>query len=101
MKLANLRRLSVRSQVRIRFSLPNHMQCVVNEHGVAEIPELRSAPDFSLEDALASATEFTLESAAPVLDKKTPRPRVLSRDELAAMTAESAGSTAAHDDHDE
>ena len=73
MKLADLRKLSVRKNLRIRFPLPNGMECVVTEHGVAQVPGLKGVPDFNLEQELASITEFVLEPADE--DKKRDRPR--------------------------
>ena len=64
MKLADLRKLSIRRQIRIRFPLRNGMECVVNEHGIAQVPGLRSVPDFNLEQELVSAASFVLEPVA-------------------------------------
>ena len=99
MKLADLRKLSVKKQLRIRFLLPNGMECVVNEHGIAQIPALRTVPDFNLEEALAAVGQFSLEALAAD-PRKGPRPQTLSRDQLAALAC-AGGPEAAHDDHDE
>ncbi len=64
MKLADLRKLSVRQNLKIRFQLPNGLECVITEQGVARIPALSRAPDFNLEQELASIGEFVLEPAA-------------------------------------
>ena len=71
MKLADLRRFSIRKQFKIRFRLQNGMECVVTDRGIAEVPALKGPPDFNLEDELASAREFLLEPAAAP-DKKNP-----------------------------
>ena len=99
MTLADLRKLSIKKQLKIRFPLKNGMECVVTEHGIAQIPALKGLPDFNLEQELESASQFLLE---PVLvDKKNaPKPRPVSREELSQMTA-SGPSAAAHDDHDD
>ena len=87
MKLADLRKLAIRRQSGIRFSLGNGMECVVGRDGVARVPALRAVPDFDLESALASAREFLLE---PAPSTKTPaKPQAVSREELAAMAAAS------------
>ena len=52
MTLSDLRKLTVRKQVRIRFRIANGMDCVINEHGVAQVPELRRIADFNLEQAI-------------------------------------------------
>jgi hypothetical protein len=97
MKLADLRKLAIRRQSEIRFSLGNGMECVVDRHGVARVPALRGVPDFNLESELASAREFLIEPAASA---KTPsRPQAVSREELAAMTAASpASAPSAHEE---
>ena len=99
MKLADLRKLSVKKQFRIRFVLPNGMECVVNEHGLAQVPALRAIPDFNLEEALAEVGRFSLEALAAD-PKKDVRPQILSRDQLAAMVSD-GGPEVAHEDHDE
>jgi len=98
MKLADLRKLSIRQQLKIRFQLPNGLECIVNEHGVAHVPALRRVPDFNLERDLESVSEFFLEPA--VADPKaSARVKVVPRQELASMTA--SGSPAAAAEHDE
>ena len=100
MTLVDLRRFTIRKQSQIRFRLRNGMECVVTEHGMAQVPTLQAVPDFNLEEELGQATEFFLESVvAP--DKKSPvKPQSLKREELARLVA--SGSTAAaspeHDD---
>jgi len=104
MKLADLRKLSIRQQVRIRFCIGNGMECVVTEHGIAQVPGLRSIPDFNLEQELASASEFAVEPAAACSasdgGKGVPKVRQIGRDELASMIA-SAGPGAAVPQHEE
>jgi len=99
MKLADLRKLSIRKQVRIHFRLRNGMECVITEHGIAQVPELKGIPDFNLEQELVSAGQFLLEPVI-VTGKKTSSPsRSLDREELSRMTA--SGPAAAHDDHED
>jgi len=101
MTLADLRKLAIKKQYRIRFVLGNGMECVVTQHGIAEIPALKGIPDFNLEQELSSVSEFLLEPASPV-DKKNPaNSRSVDRKELAAMADSSAGAAAAHDDHED
>ena len=97
MKLADLRRLSIRKQLRIRFPLSNGLECVVTEHGIAQVPTLRRVPDFNLEQELAGASQFVLE---PVLaDSKTRTPaKTLTVDELNAMLSTSPASAAEHEE---
>jgi len=98
-KLADLRRLAIRKQARIHFRIANGMECVVDEHGVARVPELKGIPDFNLEQELASAQQFLLDPVVPVDPKKPANPRALARQELAALTDASPSTAAA--DHEE
>lgn len=95
MKLADLRRLSIRKQLKIHFRLRNGLECVVNEQGVAQAPALKSVPDFNFEEELAAAGEFLIEPAAPG------QPRKISRAEMTELAAASPAAAAAHDHDDE
>jgi hypothetical protein len=104
-KLTDLRKLAIRRQVRIRFDLRNGMECVISEHGVAQVPALKTKPDFNLEEELASASRFLLDPVEPVKKKPAPASKgapvstAVSREELAGMTAGGAAAEApAHDD---
>jgi len=100
MKLADLRKLTIKQHVRIRFALSNGMECVLTEQGIARIPALQNVPEFDLEDELRRAPRFQLE--IPAADgRKPPRTRELSREEIAAMAAAGAPDAAHHDEHDE
>jgi len=99
MKLADLRKLSIKKQLRIRFRLQNGMECVITEHGIAQVPELKGIPDFNLEQELVSAGQFLLEPAV-VTDRKSPiKTRSVGREELLQLTA--SGPAGAHDEHDD
>ncbi len=99
MKLADLRGLSIRKQLRICFPLRNGMECVITEHGVATVPLLKGIPDFNLEQELASISEFRLEPVSAAGLKSPTKPRSIAREELAAMLPGSAA--AAAPDHDD
>jgi hypothetical protein len=99
MKLADLRKLAIRRQFRIRFALRNGMECVVDQHGVARVPALKSVPDFDLETELAAANQFLLDPVPAAPGKDAPKARPASRDELTAMADASPSAPApAHDD---
>jgi hypothetical protein len=99
MKLGDLRKLAIRQQTRIRFPLANGMECVMNEHGVAQVPALKAIADFNLEQELASAQNFQLD--ALTADPKAPiKTRVVRREELAALTGGSPA-VGVHDHDDE
>jgi hypothetical protein len=100
MKLADLRKLAIRQTVQVRFRMRNGKDCLISERGIAQIPGWTGIPDFSLEDELASAAEFSLEPIVPPNAKNPPKPRRLTRQELIDMTAE-APVVAAHDHDDE
>jgi hypothetical protein len=95
MKLADLRRLTIRKQIKVHFRLRNGMECIVNEEGVARVPELRVIPDFNLEDELAEAGEFLIEPALPA------PPRNIPRAEMMSMAAASPAAAVAHEHDDE
>lgn len=95
MTLTDLRRLSIRKQVKIHFRLRNGMECVVNEEGVARVPALQNIPDFNLEEELAAAADFLVEPAPPA------QPRTVTRAELTSLAAASPTAAAAHDHDDE
>jgi len=102
MKLADLRKVTVKKHLRIRFTLSNGMECIVNEHGVARIPALRAVPTFNLEDELAGVRQFLVEPAGlDAKDKTKPKPRPYTRDEMAAFATAGAPAAAAHDEHED
>jgi len=102
MKLADLRKVTVKQRLRIRFSLSNGMECIVNERGIAQVPALRAVPAFNLEDELVGVQAFVVETAdACEKDKFKPKVRSYTRDEMAALATAGAGAAAAHDDHDD
>jgi hypothetical protein len=103
MKLAEVRKLSIRQHLKIHFRLRNGMDCVISEHGIAQVPALQGIPDFNLEEELAAASEFLLEPAA-IPDKKSdkknpPKARSVTPAELAGIT--SASRSAGPAEHDE
>jgi len=98
--LADLRKVAIRRQFRIHFPLPNGLECVVNEHGVAQVPKLRSTADFNLERDLESARHFILEPLA-ANGKTAPKSRSVSREELEQLTTASPTAAHPHDEHDD
>jgi hypothetical protein len=102
MNLSDLRKVTVKKRLRIRFALSNGMECVVNEHGIAQVPALRAVPAFNLEDELVGAQAFVVEPAdAGTKDKAEPKARTYTRDEMAALAIAGAGAAAAHDEHED
>jgi hypothetical protein len=97
MKLADLRRLSIRKNLRIRFRLSNGLECVITEHGIAQVPELRRVPEFNLECELGSVDDFVLESAGEGAKRPAPSQQV-KRAELAALVAPTSPATAEHEE---
>jgi len=101
MKLADLRRLAIRQQTRVRFALAgaSPFECVIDEHGIARVPGLRETAAFSLEEELAAAREFELETV-PASAKAAAQRRRARRDEVEKLAVHGSGSAPA-DDHDE
>jgi hypothetical protein len=102
--LSDLRKLSIRNQFQIRFQLRNGMECVISDHGVAQVPALKGVPDINLEEELAFANEFRIDAPLDPLAKKSAknpvRPRSVGREEIIAMSA-SASPAAAAANHEE
>ena len=101
MKLADLRKLAIRKQTRIRFPLANGMECVINERGVAQVPSLKEPPAFNLEEELASAATFVLEPVTAGANRNAPKATALGRSDLAVMMAEGADAPAQDHHEDE
>jgi hypothetical protein len=98
MTLVDLRKMAVRQQFKIRFQISNGMECVINDHGIAHVPALKSIPDFNLEKELETVSQFQLE---PKVDPKNPlNPRTVTRADLEAM-ADASPVAAAAPDHDD
>jgi hypothetical protein len=95
MKLTDLRKLTVKKHLRVHFVLQNGLECIVDEHGLAQIPALNKVPDFNLEQELVSVTEFVLEMPKETDKKGVARRQTLAREQLAAMTSAPAGGAAA------
>ena len=102
MKLADLRKVTVKKHLRIRFHLSNGMECVVNEHGVAQVPALRAVPSFNLEEELVGVQAFVVEPAeVGGKEKAKPQARNYSRAEMTTFATAGAGADSAHDEHDD
>jgi hypothetical protein len=101
MKLADLRKLSIKQKTRIHFALPGGLECVITEHGIAQVPGLRGVPKFNLESELATAREFRFEPAGEP-DRKHAAPiRSLTRDEVARLLSPASAAAAAAEHEDE
>jgi hypothetical protein len=92
--LADLRRFAVRKQTQIRFPIRTGQECVMTVQGIAQVPGLKAAPDFNLEEELASADDFTLEPTGAA-------PRRIAREELARMASAGAASGPVTDHEDD
>jgi|ERR1700722_9649562 len=102
MTLSDLRRVTVKQNLRIRFTLSNGMECVLNEHGIAQVPALKAVPAFNLEQEFAGAREFVVEPAVVTeKDKAKLKPRHYTRDEMAVLATTGAGGPAGHDEHED
>lgn len=99
MKLSDLRRLAVRKQLRVSFTLPNGMEALIDEHGLSKVPALRAIPDFNIEDGLAQVHQFRLEPVT--LEGRAPRPQNASLADVEKLLAQLSPSAAAAADHDD
>jgi hypothetical protein len=100
MKLTDLRKLTVKKHLRIHFRLQNGLECIIDEHGLAQIPALNKVPDFNLEQELVSVGEFVLEMTKEKDKKGVARRETLAREQMAAMASgPAAGAVAA--EHEE
>jgi hypothetical protein len=100
MKLIDVRKLAIKKQQKIRFGLRNGMDCVMDERGVALVPQLNRLPDFNLEQELEFATVFVLEPL-DAGQKNAPKPVTLPRTEFAALVNAAPAAANHHDDHDD
>jgi hypothetical protein len=90
--LAEVRHVAIKNQARIRFRCENGTECVITEHGIAQLPGLNAVSDINLQRELESAKEFTLE---PLLPES--RPERLRREDLERMVSAGKGATPVHD----
>jgi hypothetical protein len=87
MTLLEVRKLAIRKQARIRFSVSAGSECVVDEHGVVRVAGLDGPPSFSLEEEFSRAGDFVLDPAPGPGAKKT-SPQSLRRDELEVLLSD-------------
>ena len=103
MTLADLRKLAIRKQLKIRFALRNGMECVIGDDGIARVPALKAPPEFNLEQELAETASFVVEPVVPAGQKPVAKtkPLPLGRKEMSAMATLSPSAVAGHDEHDD
>jgi hypothetical protein len=90
MTLTEARRYAVQKKTRIEFQTTGGTTCVVDEHGIARVPSLASAPEFVMTDEFDKAGEFTLIRGA--------QREVLSRDQLTKLAGPSKPIAHGHDE---
>jgi len=100
MKLADVRKLAIKQRSRIHFAIAGGLECVVTEHGIAQVPGLREVPRFNLETELAASREFRLEPVAVQERNRPSQARTLTRQEVEAMLGPvtAAASAAEHEE---
>ncbi len=94
MTLTDVRRLAVRKGARIRFQLPAGLECVVDEHGMALIPELKAPPSFRLDREFEGVGHFVMETVSGKETKREP----FTREQLGALAGKPAAAAHSHDD---
>lgn len=100
MRLADLRKLAIKTQQKVRFPLKNGMECVVDERGVALVPGLNAIPDFNLERELEAASRFVLEPLNAG-QKNAPKPRTMAREELETLACAQPAAAVHRDEHED
>ncbi len=85
MNLLAIRRYAIRKGVRVRFTLDEAGECMVDEHGVVKIPSLREVARFNVEALLASVEQFSVDTA-----EEPPKRQKLSREQLEALLGAAA-----------
>ncbi|HEV3329543.1 MAG TPA: hypothetical protein VG096_01090 [Bryobacteraceae bacterium] len=98
MTLVDLRKLSIRKHLKIRFQLSNGMECVITEHGLAQVPTLQRVPGFNLEQELSSVSEFVLEPVGAAAKRPVVAPKAIGREELTSLIGSSPTAAAEHED---
>ncbi len=87
MTLTDVRKLAIRRQARIRFSVSAGTECTIDEHGVVRVGGLDGPPSFSLEEGFSGAGQFVLEPVPAAGVKNAPL-RSLRRDELEVLLSD-------------
>ncbi|MEP7367419.1 MAG: hypothetical protein ABI972_29520 [Acidobacteriota bacterium] len=104
MRLQDVRRLAIAETARFRFTISGNQECLIDEHGLARVTELRGVPDFNLESEFALAQEFHMELVPRgKAAKQPPVPKRLTRGQVEQLCErkESGAHVAADHDHDE
>jgi hypothetical protein len=101
MKLTDLRKLTVKKHLRVHFHLQNGMECIIDEHGLAQIPALNKVPDFNLEQELVSVGEFVLEMPKETDKKGIAKRQTLARAQMDAMACAPASGAGAAEHEEE
>lgn len=95
MKLADLKKFSARKRAHVSFTLPNGMECVIDPHGIARVPQLNKVPDFNLDQCASAAESFSVRTGG------SDRAHSTSRAELEKLISSLGGATPTAADHDE
>ena len=90
MTLTAARRYAVQKQTRIEFTTSLGLQCIIDEHGIARVPDLKAAPGFTMTAEFDQAAEFTLVHGA--------QRKPVSRMELEQLAGPTAAATHGHDE---
>lgn len=99
MMLNDVRRMTVRKQVRVKFGLSGGAECVIDEHGLGKVPQLKGPPAFSMEEEFGLAKEFILEPAVLGTGRARSQPQKLTRHQLEELVGPSG--PVVEPDHDE
>jgi hypothetical protein len=90
MTLTQARRYAVQKQTSIEFHTASGIACLIDQQGVARVPELKAAPDFVMTTEFDQASAFTLIRGA--------QRKLISRDELSQLAGPAQAATHGHDE---
>ncbi len=99
MRLNDVRRMTVRRQMRVTFALAGGSDCVIDEHGLGKAPARTGPPDFNMEEEFGRATEFLVEPARLGAGRAKSQPQKLTRRQLEELVG--PGGPVVETDHDE
>jgi hypothetical protein len=90
MTLTQARRYAVQKQTSIEFQTAQGLTCVIDEHGVARVPELKAAPEFVMTTEFDQAQQFTLIRAG--------QRKAITREQLSEMAGPVQAVAHGHDE---
>ncbi len=85
MKLGDLRKLTVRGSLEVRFRVAGTAECLVDNQGICRLLDIEGFRDFNLEEEFARAEEFVVEPSEQIHRRRSDKPRSLNRQQRAEL----------------